>query len=195
MWEYSILTPDGSGTYQRNDFCDPRLLDLPIHWKAQNPLTRDTWSSFINSNLLFWLPVLCCKTPIYPGPSLWPPWSSFLRVTWDAASWAYKTYLSTFRLCMSFFGRHHLLASRTTITVFVDLDCGGRLPFGTVNLRFFDLPTLIYLLLKKCPIYSCLSSRHELHFECIELDIAHSCLSVPSLCALYMVFFCLELCH
>ena len=36
-----------------------------IHRKVLNLLTWDVWFSLINSNLsMFWLPGLCCKTPI-----------------------------------------------------------------------------------------------------------------------------------
>ena len=48
---------------------------LPIHRKALNFLTWDTYFSFINSNLwMFWLPGLCCKNPyniLAPPLPLW----------------------------------------------------------------------------------------------------------------------------
>ena len=59
------LIPDSWDAYQRNDFSMPRLLYLPIHRKALNSLTRDTWFSLINNNLLmFRLHALCKKTSI-----------------------------------------------------------------------------------------------------------------------------------
>ena len=45
-------------------------------------LNWDIWFSVIKNNLLFLLPALCCKTPMYPAPP-WPPQSSLLRVTGD----------------------------------------------------------------------------------------------------------------
>ena len=62
-------TDPRQSAYQRNDFSEPRLRHLPIQRKALNSLPWDIWFSFINNNLLtFWLPGLCCKTPINPPP-------------------------------------------------------------------------------------------------------------------------------
>ena len=55
---------------QIDDFSKPKVLYLPIHRKVLNSLTWDIWFSFINSNLLFLLAVLCCKTPLYHDSSL-----------------------------------------------------------------------------------------------------------------------------
>ena len=51
MWKYRILALDRWGTYQRNDFREPRLLHLPIHRKALNSITWDIWFSLINNHL------------------------------------------------------------------------------------------------------------------------------------------------
>ena len=60
-----------------------QTLPLQIHRKVLNSLTYYIWFSLINSNLLmFQLPGLCCKTPIYPGPSLTPLEQS-LRTIWE----------------------------------------------------------------------------------------------------------------
>ena len=65
MWKYRILSPDRWGTYQRNNFRQPRLLHLPIHRKALNSLTWDIWFSLINNNhLTLILPTPCCKSSI-----------------------------------------------------------------------------------------------------------------------------------
>ena len=80
-WKHRILAPDSWGGYQRTDFSEPRLLHLLIHRKAINSLTCAIWFSFINNNLLTFR---SHKTPKYPGSP--PTSSSFLRLTWDAAS-------------------------------------------------------------------------------------------------------------
>ena len=74
MWKYMILAPDSWGTYQRQDFREPRLLHLPIHRKVLNSLTWDIWFYiiyyiyiyiyiyiFFFFFLMFRLPTLCCK--------------------------------------------------------------------------------------------------------------------------------------
>ena len=67
MRKQRILAPDSWGAYQRNDFIEPRILNLPIHRKALNSLTWDVWFSLINSNLLkFQVPGLCCKDSYMP---------------------------------------------------------------------------------------------------------------------------------
>ena len=112
MGKHRILALDSQGAHQRNDFSEPRPLHLPIHRKALNSLTWDIWFSLINSNLLmFWLPGLHCKTPIYPRSSLTSSEQS-LRATWEAASGAWSPQkvcqmkqFSTFRMCI-FFSRH-----------------------------------------------------------------------------------------
>ena len=50
MRKRRILAPGSWGAYQRIDFSEPRLLNLPIHRKALNSLTWDVWFSLINSN-------------------------------------------------------------------------------------------------------------------------------------------------
>ena len=62
MRRHRTLAPDSWGTYQRNDFSEPRLLHLPIHRKALSSLTWDVWFPLINSHLLMSrLPGFCCK--------------------------------------------------------------------------------------------------------------------------------------
>ena len=52
VWKYRILTPDSWGSYERNDFSEPRLLHPSIHKKVLiNSLTWDIWFSLINNNL------------------------------------------------------------------------------------------------------------------------------------------------
>ena len=87
MWKYMILAPDSWGTYQRQDFREPRLLHLPIHRKVLNSLTWDIWFSFIyNDFLMLRLPALCCKITTYPisSPFLL---EEFLRALWKFISW------------------------------------------------------------------------------------------------------------
>ena len=57
---------------------------------------------------MFWLPGLCCKTPMYPGSSLTSS-EQFLRAIWEAATWAWSPQkvcqikqFSTFRLWIFF---------------------------------------------------------------------------------------------
>ena len=72
--------------YETTDFTEPRLLHLPIHTKALNSSTWDTWFSLIHKILLmFRHPALCCKllSKLTPPP---PPLSSSLGVIWDAVS-------------------------------------------------------------------------------------------------------------
>ena len=52
MWKHRILAPNHWGAYQRNDFSEPRLLQLPIYRKALNSLAWDIWFSLLNNNLL-----------------------------------------------------------------------------------------------------------------------------------------------
>ena len=64
------LTPDSWDAYESDGFSKPRLLHLPMHRKALNSLTWDTWFSLINNNLLmFRLPAPSYKR-LY---SLTPP--------------------------------------------------------------------------------------------------------------------------
>ena len=91
MWKYRILAPGSWGAYQRNDFSEPKLLHPPKHRKVLNSLTWDIWFSFINNNLLIFSTTYSLLQNSYITwfpPS--PPRSSFLRVTWDAASWAWN---------------------------------------------------------------------------------------------------------
>ena len=74
--------PDNWGTHQRNYFSEPRLLHPPIHKKVLNSMGYLVFFFLINSNLLFQLAALCCKTPIYLS-SLLTSWSSSFKVTWD----------------------------------------------------------------------------------------------------------------
>ena len=75
--------------YQRNDFHEPRLLHLPIYRKALNTSTWHIWFSF---NLLrFGLPAFCCKLLYNLSLPPLPPWSSFLRILWDATSQAWSS--------------------------------------------------------------------------------------------------------
>ena len=69
MEKHRILALDSKGVYQRNNFNEPRLLHLPYIENAKfiNPI----YLVFFNSNLLmFRLPGLPCKTPMYLGSSL-----------------------------------------------------------------------------------------------------------------------------
>ena len=60
-------------------------LHFSIYRKALNSLTWDSSFSFLNNNLLFLLLPFIAKLLYILAPPL-PPQSSFLRVTWDAAS-------------------------------------------------------------------------------------------------------------
>ena len=62
--------PDNWGTHQRNYFSEPRLLHSPIHRKVLDSMGYLVLFFLINSNILFQLAVLCCKTPIYPSNEL-----------------------------------------------------------------------------------------------------------------------------
>ena len=70
-WKHRILAPDSWGAYQRSDSSEPRPLHLPIQRKALSSSTWDIWFSIINSSLLFLLPFLHCKSPIYPSSTLY----------------------------------------------------------------------------------------------------------------------------
>ena len=60
--KHRTVVPDNRGTYQRNDFSEPRLLQLPIHRKALNSSLCNICLSLTKNNILmFWLPDLCCK--------------------------------------------------------------------------------------------------------------------------------------
>ena len=48
--KHRILAPDSWDAYERNDFSEPTILDLPIHTKVLNYLTWDIWFSLINNN-------------------------------------------------------------------------------------------------------------------------------------------------
>ena len=75
--KHRILAPDSQGAYQRNNFNEPRPLHLPIHREVLNSLTWDIWFSVINSNFLFQLPALCCKTTVYPSSLSAAAWEQF----------------------------------------------------------------------------------------------------------------------
>ena len=92
MWKQRILAPGswGSwGAYQRNDVSEPRLLHLPMHRKSAKFLNLRYHFLllsviFCSYNVPFVAKLLYILTP----PS--PPWSSSVRVTWDAASRAWS---------------------------------------------------------------------------------------------------------
>ena len=83
---HRILAPDSWHEYERNDFSEPRLLHFPIHRKALNSLTWDTWFSLNPNNLLMFTILALCYKLLYILTL--PPGSSSLRVTWDHASQA-----------------------------------------------------------------------------------------------------------
>ena len=89
---HRILAPDSWDEYERisysseYDFSEPRLLHLPIHRKALNSLTWDTWFSLNPNNLLIFRLLTLCYKLLYILTL--PPGSSSLRVTWDHASQA-----------------------------------------------------------------------------------------------------------
>ena len=87
------IGPNSWDAYERNDSSEPRLLPLPIHRKGESA----KYLVFFTSQkyfLMFRLPALCFKllcnltlcAPHLPPP----PWSSSLRVIWDAVSWAWS---------------------------------------------------------------------------------------------------------
>ena len=100
----------GWGAYQRNDFNEPWLLQIPIPRRGLNSLNWDIWFSLINSDLLmFQLPDLCSKNSYVPWPlpdllgavshnhpRCWVPGLS------PQFCPPHKTQFSTFKLC-SFF--------------------------------------------------------------------------------------------
>lgn len=70
--------------------------------KAQNSLPWGIWCSVTSSNLLFRLPVCCCKLLASLAPL--SPQSSVLGVTWDAASWALSPHLAPNKLNSQIWG-------------------------------------------------------------------------------------------
>ena len=57
------------GAYQRTDFNEPWLLQLPTPRRGLRSLNWDIWFSLINSDLLiFQLPDLCSKNSYIPWP-------------------------------------------------------------------------------------------------------------------------------
>ena len=93
-----------------------------IHFAVQQKLTQHCKATIIQWKiskinrylLMFLLPGLCCKTPIYPGSSLTSSEQS-LRTIWEANSQAWNPQkvhqtkqLLTFRLCV-FFSRQYTL--------------------------------------------------------------------------------------
>ena len=82
-----ILSLDSEGEYRRNNFSEPRLLHLHIHWKVLNSLTWDSWFSLIT--IIFW----CSDYLLFDAKLLYNlshPQISYLRVTWDAVSWTWS---------------------------------------------------------------------------------------------------------
>ena len=67
------LVPESWGTYERNEFSEPRGLHLPIH-RMLNSLT---WYLIFDDQTAC---PLCCKL-VYSLTSPLPPWSSFFRAT------------------------------------------------------------------------------------------------------------------
>ena len=63
-WGWSLIPP-GSRCISKEWLKWAQNLHLPKHRKALNSLIWDSQLSSINSNLLFLLPALCYKTPIY----------------------------------------------------------------------------------------------------------------------------------
>ena len=64
--ETQDTAPVSWGACQNKDFSEPRPLHLPVYRKVLNSLTWNIWFSLTNNNLMmFWLPVLCCKAPVY----------------------------------------------------------------------------------------------------------------------------------
>ena len=68
LWKHRILASVSWSTYQRNDFSEPRILNLPILREVLHSLRFLV--SLLSNNLLFPLPALYCKTPIYPSSPL-----------------------------------------------------------------------------------------------------------------------------
>ena len=86
-----ILAPDSWDAYGRNDFSEPRILDLPIHRKVLNSLTWDIWFSLTIIFLMFWLPALCCLLDFYITWLLLLPHQSFLSRLLELLSPGFET--------------------------------------------------------------------------------------------------------
>ena len=87
VWKHRILGPDRQGAYQGNNFSEPRLLHLRIHWKVLNSLTWDSWFSLIT--IIFW----CSDYLLFDAKLLYNlshPQIIYVRVTWDAVSWTWS---------------------------------------------------------------------------------------------------------
>ena len=88
--KHRVLIQDSWYAYERNNFSKPRLWHLCIYRKKLNYLTCDIWFSL---TIIFYVQTTCTLlqsfyiTWFLPSPS----WSSFLRVNWDAVSWAWNT--------------------------------------------------------------------------------------------------------
>ena len=80
MWKHRILAPGSWDAYQRNDFCEPRLLHLPVNRKVLNSLPWVIWFSLINNNLLMFLSALCCNNLYILAPLL-PSQRSFSELS------------------------------------------------------------------------------------------------------------------
>ena len=109
MGKNRILALISWGSYQRNDFHEPRLLHLPINRKGLNSLSWDIWFSLINSK--FWcykllsfraklLFILSPPFPILSRPS--EPSERLPAGLESSVSPPNKTEFSTFRLCIFF---------------------------------------------------------------------------------------------
>ena len=127
MWKHRILAPDSWGAYQRNDFSEPRLLHLPIQ---SAKFLNLRYPVFFNNNLTIifchsdYLPFVAKLLYILAPPS--PPRSSFLGVTWDAASRAWSPqyvprikHNSQLLGCEYFFSQHQEV-SMTSLWVIPD---------------------------------------------------------------------------
>jgi len=63
-WKYRILALGSWDAYQRNYFCEPRLLHLPVNRKVLNSLPWIIWFSLINNNLLMFLSATRGDAPV-----------------------------------------------------------------------------------------------------------------------------------
>ena len=89
--KHRLLSQESWDAYERNDFSMPRLLHPPIHRNVLNSLTWDIWFSLINNNfLIFRLPALLWWNFYITWLLPLLPYSSSLRVTWDAVYWAWS---------------------------------------------------------------------------------------------------------
>ena len=88
MWKHMILAPDSWGMYQRQDFGEPRCLQLPIHRKVLNSLTWYIWFDFIYNFFFGCSDYLPFVAKITTHPSSFPfLLEKFLRALWKVISW------------------------------------------------------------------------------------------------------------